>query len=73
MLENDEVPDLMTPQEVAQLFRVDPQTVRRWVARKLMDEYGISVVKTPGNHNRFHREDIERVYKELNGDTMEEK
>lgn len=44
---------LMTPGEVATLFRVDPKTVTRWAsAGKLRS------VPTPGGHRRFYREDI---------------
>ena len=40
--------ELLTPSEVAALFRVDPKTVTRWaVAGKL------SCVKTLGGHRRY--------------------
>jgi excisionase family DNA binding protein len=40
--------DLLTPAEVATLFRVSPKTVSRWA------EAGrLPVVKTLGNHRRF--------------------
>lgn len=40
--------DLLTPKEVARLFRVDPKTVGRWAkAGKL------TYIRTPGNHRRF--------------------
>ncbi|HPE11223.1 MAG: BldC family transcriptional regulator [Actinobacteria bacterium] len=40
--------DLLTPSEVAALFRVDPKTVTRWAkAGKL------SCVKTLGGHRRY--------------------
>jgi excisionase family DNA binding protein len=43
-------PDLMlTPGEVAALFRVDPKTVARWAAAGRLPS-----VKTPGGHHRFH-------------------
>jgi excisionase family DNA binding protein len=39
---------LLTPQEVATMFRVDPKTVTRWAkAGKLTS------VRTPGGHRRF--------------------
>jgi excisionase family DNA binding protein len=39
---------LLTPQEVAQMFRVDPKTVTRWaVAGRL------GSVRTPGGHRRY--------------------
>lgn len=46
-------PTLMTPGEVAQIFRVDPKTVTRWAhAGKLRS------TRTPGGHVRFYREEI---------------
>lgn len=48
-----EAPVLMTPGEVAKIFRVDPKTVTRWAnAGKLRS------VQTPGGHRRFYRTDI---------------
>lgn len=48
--------DLLTPGEVAALFRVDPKTVTRWGhAGKLVS------VKTPGGHHRFRRSDVEAL------------
>jgi excisionase family DNA binding protein len=46
---------LLTPGEVAQLFRVDPKTVTRWAAAGR-----ISSIRTPGGHRRF-RETEERA------------
>lgn len=46
-------PILMTPGEVAAIFRVDPKTVTRWAhAGKLRH------TRTPGGHVRFYREEI---------------
>lgn len=39
---------LLTPGEVAKLFRVDPKTVSRWA-----NEGRIRCVRTPGGHRRF--------------------
>lgn len=39
---------LLTPAEVAVLFRVDPKTVTRWAAAGRL-----SSIKTPGGHRRF--------------------
>ena len=44
---------LMTPGEVAELFRVDPKTVTRWAERGL-----IRAIQTPGGHNRFYEDDV---------------
>lgn len=44
---------LMTPGEVAKIFRVDPKTVTRWAhAGKLRH------TRTPGGHVRFYRDEI---------------
>jgi excisionase family DNA binding protein len=45
--------ELLTPREVAQMFRVDPKTVTRWaVAGRLRS------IKTPGGHRRFVADDV---------------
>jgi excisionase family DNA binding protein len=44
---------LMTPGEVAALFRVDPKTVTRWAqAGKL------TRIRTPGGHSRFREGEV---------------
>jgi len=42
--------DLLTPSEVARIFRVDPKTVTRWAAAK---PPRLASVRTPGGHRRF--------------------
>ena len=50
---NDE---LLTPAEVAALFRVEPKTVTRWAeAGKL------STIRTLGGHRRFHAREIRKL------------
>ena len=44
---------LLTPGEVAALFRVDPKTVTRWAAAGR-----ISSIRTPGGHRRFPESEI---------------
>lgn len=39
---------LLTPAEVAALFRVDPKTVTRWAATGRLP-----AVRTPGGHRRY--------------------
>lgn len=39
---------LLTPGEVAAMFRVDPKTVSRWAADGRIDS-----IRTPGGHRRF--------------------
>lgn len=62
MTEQDRIdPDaLMTPGEVATLFRVTPKTVTRWAeAGKL------PALRTLGGHRRFPARDVLRVRAEL--------
>jgi excisionase family DNA binding protein len=45
---------LLTPAEVAKLFRVDPKTVTRWAkAGKL------TAIRTLGGHRRYRRSEVE--------------
>jgi len=44
---------LLTPGEVAALFRVDPKTVTRWAASGR-----ISSIRTPGGHRRYRESEI---------------
>jgi excisionase family DNA binding protein len=44
---------LLTPGEVAALFRVDPKTVTRWAAAGR-----IASIRTPGGHRRFRESDV---------------
>jgi len=53
----DEDP-LLTPSEVARLFRVDPKTVTRWA-----NEGRLSSIKTPGGHRRYRRSDVNALLK----------
>ena len=47
---------LLTPGEVAAMFRVDPKTVTRWAqAGKL------SAVRTLGGHRRFHENEVRQL------------
>jgi excisionase family DNA binding protein len=44
---------LLTPGEVAALFRVDPKTVTRWAASGR-----VGSIRTPGGHRRFRESEI---------------
>ena len=44
---------LLSPGEVATLFRVDPKTVTRWAAAGR-----ISSIRTPGGHRRFREAEV---------------
>jgi len=50
MSDND---DLLTPAEVAELFRVNPKTVTRWARSGK-----IAAIRTLGGHRRFRKSDI---------------
>ena len=52
---------LLTPGEVAALFRVDPKTVTRWAASGR-----ISSIRTPGGHRRFRESEVRAL---LRGDS----
>lgn len=50
---------LLTPSEVAKLFRVDPKTVTRWAqAGKL------SSIRTLGGHRRYRAAEVHRLLSE---------
>lgn len=46
--------DTMTPAEVADFFRVSPDTVARWA-----DEGRLPCFRTPGGQRRYRRTDVE--------------
>lgn len=47
---------LLTPGEVAAMFRVDPKTVTRWAAAGR-----ISSIRTPGGHRRFRELEVQAL------------
>lgn len=47
---------LLSPAEVAALFRVDPKTVTRWARNKK-----IKSISTPGGHRRFRESDVKAL------------
>jgi len=47
---------LLTPAEVAALFRVDPKTVTRWASAGRL-----SSVRTPGGHRRFYEAEVQAL------------
>lgn len=59
---------LMTPGEVADLFRVDPKTVTRWAERDLL-----SSIKTPGGHTRFFQDEVHALLKGEKLDSIEDR
>ena len=51
-------PKLLTPSEVAELFRVDPKTVTRWAkAGKL------TALRTMGGHRRYSEDEVRSMLK----------
>ncbi len=49
---------LLTPAEVATLFRVDPKTVTRWAkAGKL------TAIRTLGGHRRYRQSEVQKLLK----------
>ena len=55
-------PHLLSPGEVAELFRVDPKAITRWAkAGKL------TAVKTLGGHRRYHAHEVHELLKKNQG------
>lgn len=51
---------LLTPAEVAKLFRVDPKTVTRWAKGGKL-----SSIRTLGGHRRYRKEEIDRALSQV--------
>lgn len=51
---------LLTPGEVAALFRVDPKTVTRWAIAGR-----IGSIRTPGGHRRFRESEVQALLAQL--------
>lgn len=51
---------LLTPAEVAAMFRVNPKTVTRWARAGK-----ISAIRTLGGHRRFRKSEIDARLKEV--------
>ncbi|MEU0237188.1 BldC family transcriptional regulator [Nocardiopsis sp. NPDC006198] len=51
-----EFEELLTPAEVARLFRVDPKTVAKWARTG-----HLSSVKTLGGHRRYRESEVRRL------------
>ena len=50
---------LLTPHQVAELFRVDPKTVARWASSGW-----IGSIRTPGGHRRFRESEVRALLAE---------
>jgi excisionase family DNA binding protein len=57
---------LLTPGEVATLFRVDPKTVTRWATAGR-----IGSIRTPGGHRRFRESEVKTLLAELTTEASE--
>ncbi len=53
---------LLTPGEVASIFRVDPKTVTRWAAAGRL-----SSIRTPGGHRRFRESEVQALLRGTTG------
>ena len=51
---------LLTPAEVAKLFRVDPKTVTRWAKAGK-----ITAIRTLGGHRRYRQSEIQALLKSV--------
>ncbi len=51
---------LLTPGEVAALFRVDPKTVTRWASAGR-----IGSIRTPGGHRRVRESEVREMLADL--------
>ena len=47
---------LLTPAEVAALFRVDPKTVTRWA-----NTGKLTSLRTPGGHRRYRESEVRKL------------
>ena len=62
MGDGEHISDMLTVREVARLFHIHPNTLRRWSNNGRIKAYRI----TPRGDRRFKREEIARFLAELN-------
>ncbi|MBI2167879.1 MAG: BldC family transcriptional regulator [Actinobacteria bacterium] len=60
MQEREEHEQLLTPSEVAAMFRVNPKTVTRWARAGK-----ISAIRTLGGHRRFRASEIRKYLEQV--------
>ena len=60
MDEHPEPEQLLTPSEVAAMFRVNPKTVTRWARAGK-----ISAIRTLGGHRRFRASEIRQFLEQV--------
>ena len=56
---------LLTPGEVASMFRVDPKTVTRWASAGR-----IGSIRTPGGHRRFRESEVRSMLARLTSEAV---
>lgn len=56
---------LLTPAEVAALFRVNPKTVTRWARAGK-----ITAIRTLGGHRRFRASEIRRCLEQMESESL---
>lgn len=52
--------DLLTPDQIADIYQVSRQTVGRWARDGTLP----TAARTPGGHRRFRRRDVQRIFSE---------
>lgn len=62
MASDEQIGNMLTIKEVAQLLHIHPNTLRRWSNRGIIRAYRI----TPRGDRRFKREEIARFLAKLN-------
>jgi excisionase family DNA binding protein len=65
MAEDTQPDALLTPAEVAALFRVNPKTVTRWARAGK-----ITAIRTLGGHRRFRASEIRRCLEQLDSSNL---
>jgi excisionase family DNA binding protein len=60
MADQNQADALLTPAEVAALFRVNPKTVTRWARAGK-----ITAIRTLGGHRRFRASEIRRCLEQM--------
>jgi excisionase family DNA binding protein len=66
--ERDERDELLTPSEVAAMFRVNPKTVTRWARAGK-----ISAIRTLGGHRRFRASEVRRFLEQVENGPVDER